>query len=62
MSRHEEHQTGIRDINNLNVENVLNKEENNIKSPNFKSVESGAGDYGIVAWANATKNKEMSHN
>ena len=60
MSRREEPQTGIRDINHLNVENVLTKEENNLRSPGFKSVESVGGDYGVVAWANATKNIEMS--
>ena len=60
MSRHEEPQTGIRDINLLKAENILNKEENEIRSPDFKSVESVGGDYGVITWANVTKNREVS--
>ena len=62
MSRHEEPQVNIREANQMNAQNMNFKEEGDLNSPIFKSVQQSGGDYGLVQWGNNQNSKEVSHN
>ena len=49
-------------MNHMNAQNIDNKDEGNLKSPNFRSVEDSGNDYGIVQWGNHQNSKEISPN
>jgi hypothetical protein len=47
MSRHEDPQISIREVNHIKAQNIQLGRENEPKSPNFKSVRESQGEYGF---------------
>lgn len=62
MSRHEEPQISVKDIDQMNAEKLRLGGEGDLKSPNFCSVAESGGEYGLGQWVSTSNNKNISPN